>query len=204
MGYFKTTNRKFETGDFKLIEESTDYTVTPSNPSIFVKIKLDEYVGSAEIVCVPDNVNVIESGAFCKNVTLREVHFTESVNSFSSAFNDCPLLESLYFYSTGTIKFSYAAFAGIDHPIRIYYSGSSELWLKLIAPWTETESSYDNGWGGGAPGLYTTEYENNPMHHPLGNKFFTEVTCLEDGKTITVYGVNSPRRVIKSTTPYDN
>ena len=44
MGYFKTTNRKFEIGDFKLIEESTDYTVTPSNPSIFVKIKLDEYV----------------------------------------------------------------------------------------------------------------------------------------------------------------
>ena len=42
MGYFKTTNRKFEIGDFKLIEESTDYTVTPSNPSIFVKIKLED------------------------------------------------------------------------------------------------------------------------------------------------------------------
>jgi hypothetical protein len=203
MGTFKTTNKDFRVGDFKLIEESTDYTVTPSKPSIFVKIKLAKYLGSAEFVCVPDNVNVIESAAFYKNVTLREIHFPESMNSFSSCISDCPLLESIYFYSTDTIKFSYAAFSGIDHPIRIYYSGRSETFLESIAPRTETESYYDNGWGGGAPWLYTKEYEYNPMHHPLGNKFYAEVACIEDGKEFKVFGVNAPRKLIRSTTPYD-
>ena len=203
MSYFKTNYRAFTEGDFKLIEKSTDYTVTPSHPSIFTDILLDGYEGDDAVVFVPDNVTVVKTASIKNKENLTEIHFPKGVKDYSTAIIGCPSLEALHFHSTCSIHFSGGAFSGIKKPIKIYFDDTSALWLKYIEPWTETESSYDNGWGGGAPGLYTKEYLNTPMHHELGKDFYTEVVCLADGVTLTIYGENAPRKLVKSSTPYD-
>lgn len=193
----KTTYEDMAIGDFSLKKITIEY-LTP-----FVKIALEKYNGSDTVATVPDGTMKIEVNAFCDCENLREVHFPPQTCEFKSAFSKCPALEAIYFDTSSGIKFYQGAFYGIEQPIKVYFGGSSDVWQRSVADWYETESEYDCGWGGGAPGLYSTTWRNSPMHHQLGEDFFIEVYCKGDDTTFIMHGKSSPRCITEKSTPYD-
>lgn len=72
---------------------------------------LQQYIGSSETVVIPDGINVIGAGAFCKNKTLREIIMPDSVTCVENwAFSSCTALRKVAFSKrlriTGIYAFS--------------------------------------------------------------------------------------------------
>ena len=163
------------------------------------------YSGDDEIALVPKGVTVIASDAFRNDgSTVREILLPDSVRYLASrALIGCKNLEVLRINKT-EITFGRAVFYNVKSGLTIYFAGSSQEWKKAIQPQSESRnSSYDNGWGGGAPGCYWDEYHLYPMGHEDKEKFTCTVHCAEDGVTLEQKGCQC-EAFVHHHTPYDD
>ena len=202
MGIFGSETRKDFSAykDFQIHEQRTKFTYGSTYYSYVVK----KYLGTDESVTVPEGVDSISADAFFDSEGVREIILPASLGEVQSgAFNGCLSLERIVFLGRYA-KLSDSAFWGVPSPLKVVYPGTSTEWQAKVAKTTVSENSYDNGWGGGAPGLYSKTYTSNPMGHKLGEDFVIEAFCEGDGVTVRVGGTSSGGRLVSESTPYDD
>jgi hypothetical protein len=165
--------------------------------------ELRKYRGDERVVKVPENVNTIYFKAFGGCDGVEEICLPAYVRSIDSkAFWGCNALKRITIMRK-SVGLSSEAFDGTPTNLEIVFAGSSESWQNAIKPFTVVSHSYDNGWGGGAPGVYTYETTYYPMAHALKTDFVCHVKCLEDGVELHITGDGrsvGPREI---STPYD-
>ncbi len=164
---------------------------------------LVKYLGGDSVVNIPEGVNIISYDAFRDCDIVREIHLPISVNEVRGyAFSACHNLEKIVFEGRWA-KLSDSAFAGVPSPLKVVYPGVSTEWRAKVAKTTVSENSYDNGWGGGAPGLYSKTYTSNPMGHALRENFVIEAFCEGDGVSVEIRGTSAGGKLVSESTPYD-
>ena len=183
--------------------EIQEHEISMSYGSKKYEYILKKYVGGDSVVNIPEGVNVISYYAFRDCDTVREIHLPISIDEVSgSAFSACHNLEKIVFEGRWA-RLADSAFSGAPSPLKVVYPGLSTEWEAKVRSTTVSENSYDNGWGGSAPGLYSRTYTSNPMGHALGEKFVIEAFCEGDGKTVMVCGTSSGGKLVSESTPYD-
>ena len=164
---------------------------------------LEKYLGRDSVVSIPEGVDIISYHAFRDCETVREIHLPVSVKEVRRfAFSACHNLEKIVFEGRWA-KLSDSAFAGAPSPLKVVYPGVSTEWMAKVKNTTYSQNSYDNGWGGGAPGLYSKTYTSNPMGHALGENFVIEAFCEGDGVSVETRGTSAGGKLIAESTPYD-
>lgn len=166
--------------------------------------RLTLYKGNEKTVYIPEEVSAIASGAFPNSPNTEEIVVPASVKTVNScAFYGCQSLKRIRFLGTEVINLRAKVFDSLPSPLEIVYGGTVEGWIESSQKYEEEQSQYDNGWGGGAPGVYTYIYSYYPMEHSLGEKFQYIVKTLADGKELRLTGKREPfgGRLVSS--PYD-
>ena len=165
---------------------------------------LINYHGNEKLVEIPEGITGIACNAFSDCGNVEEIVVPKDVKSISKkAFCGCSGLKRIRFLTEDSIGFSEEVFQGIPSELEIIYAGSSDNWKRSIKPHTVTSHSYDNGWGGSAPGLYTYETTYYPMKHALQENFICHVKCLADGVELLVNGEWRSGGIREVSTPYD-
>ena len=166
---------------------------------------LERYLGNEKVVRIPDGVLSIKGGAFSDCPDTEQIIIPASVEEVGNcAFSGCGKLKSLHFLGTKKMRIITRAFERLPSPLSIVFSGASAEWLASTAPYEREEHEYDNGWGGGAPGVYTKVYTCYPMAHSAGKDFICKIKCLADKIEITATGEIASNGYRYSQTPYDD
>ncbi len=163
-----------------------------------------KYHGNERVVKVSEGVEIISYKAFANCDGVEEIHFPKTVRSVcSKAFHGCSALKKIEILRERGVGLSGEAFDGTPTNLEIVFSGTSETWKKCIEPTTVVSHSYDNGWGGGAPGVYTYETTYYPMEHSLRDGFVCHVKCLGDGVELVVSGERRSGGIREVDSPYN-
>lgn len=160
--------------------------------------------GNERIVEIPEGVDVIACKAFEACNGAEEIQLPKTVKSICArAFHGCDSLKRILILREGGVGLSGEAFNGTPTGLEIVFAGTSETWKKCIEPTTVVSHSYDNGWGGGAPGVYTYETTYYPMEHSLREKFVCHVRCIGDGVELVVTGERRCGGIQEVDSPYN-
>ena len=186
--------------DFKISEHSIKYTYGNREYEYI----LDQYLGNEETVRIPDGVDTLASFAFKGCDSVKEIYVPHSVRKVRSyAFDTCPNLVCIHFEGYYT-SFEDSAFWGVPSPLKVTYVGSSTEFTAATNNSTVTHSSYDGGWGGGAPGIYSETYTKNPRAHSLKEDFIMEVYGIKNDTTVKLNGTVAGGKLVGKSTPYDD
>lgn len=147
------------------------------------------------VIRLPDEVTVVESGAFRSLTQTEEIIFGPCLHKIESkAFEGCEKLKTVRFHSAD-VWLGEGVFCSAVSPLTVYYPGTQADWSRITAPRIEERNRfYDGGWGGGAPGFYWDEYKVFPLYHRDEKAFICRVLCLADGKELICRG--EPKSVL--------
>ena len=147
---------------------------------------LRKYAGKEKHVTVPMGVRCIVTEAFCGCDEVEEITLAETVTVFNhAALGSMPNLKAVTLLCKDTMTIRTSIFYGSRSPITIVYAGDSDTFLKSVAPYTIISHEYDPYTGR----CYSENSTYYPLGHHLGDGVIYRVTCLGDGKSFTLNGI---------------
>lgn len=152
-------------------------------PRRVVRIDIGAFRGCAALreVTLPASLKDINEDAFAGCVSLTRAVFPAALESIDSVFEGCTALEAVVFRRKKPFTVGIGLFSGAPSPLRVEYGGGSEDFLAAVAP--HYGALYHVTMGDFARG-----YRYPMFHRGLGREFVCHVTCLADGKTLTLTG----------------
>lgn len=152
-------------------------------PRGVVRIDIGAFEGCTALseVRLPATLISIEDDAFKDCAALTSLTLPKGLKLLSSAVEGCSALTELHFLGKGPFDAGIGVFSGAASPLRVTYGGKSEDFEAAVAP--SFGPLYHVTMGDFAHG------QRFPMfHRTLGKDFVCHVTCLGDGKTLTLHG----------------